>query len=83
MVLSTAVETKKRLTLGVVGLVLPNDHIFLQCLHRKHISVIFLSHQVDFAERASADNFDDLEVFDGDVSAGVVRVIAENALRDH
>jgi hypothetical protein len=74
MVRSTKGELLEELTLDVFGLVLADDHVFFKRLHRKNAPVILLPHKVDLAEGSSSDDFDDLEVINGDLFRGVVGV---------
>ena len=50
------------LNLRVLLLVVPNHEIFLECLHREDLSVIFFLCHIDFAKRASSDHLEQLEI---------------------
>ena len=52
------------LDLRVVHLVRPDDEVLLQSLHGIDLLRVLFARHVDFAKRASAHNFEQLEIFD-------------------
>ena len=51
--------------LGVLSLIFAQYHILFQCFHGKKLLITLLLNEINFAETASSDNFDDLEILDG------------------
>ena len=63
------------LTFGVGILVFPNDLVLLECLHGVEHAVIVLAHQVDLAEGAPANHFENGEVLETDFAARIAVVV--------
>ena len=51
------------LNLCILDLIVLDDKIFLECLHRIDFSIILFLGHVDFPERPSSNDFEELEVF--------------------
>jgi hypothetical protein len=69
------------LTFGVVDLVFPQNHVFLECFDGEEAAIIFLADEVHFSERASSDYSDDSEVIHCDGARRVVGIVGEDSLR--
>ena len=62
------------LTSRIGRLSLAQYHVFLQRLHCINVLVIFFLNKINFSERTSSYDFDDLEIFDAYVLRAVVRI---------
>ena len=62
------------LTSSIGRLSLAQHHVFLQRLHCINVLVIFFLNKINFSERTSSYDFDDLEIFDTYVLRAVIRI---------
>ena len=70
----------RALTSSVRSLTLAQHHVFLQRLHCVYVLVIFFLNQVDLTERASSNDFDDLEIFYTDLLGAVIWISSLDSL---